>query len=116
METKNESMTTKPKHILVVDDDKSVLTSTVRVLDRNGFIAHTAETGKEAIEKAKTQPYDAVLIDLKLPDMDGIDVLSRADFGRAVIIMLTGFPSLVSGLAAQDKGVDAYLSKPVRPE
>lgn len=113
---KNEAMRTKPKHVLVVEDDKAVLASTVRVLDRNGFIAHTAETGQEAIEKAKVQSYDAVLIDLKLPDMDGLDVLSRAAFGSAVIIMLTGYPSLVSGLTAQDKGVDAYLPKPVRPE
>lgn len=116
METKNESATTKPKHVLVVEDDKAVLLSTVRVLDRNGFIAHTAETGQEALEKARARRYDAVLIDLKLPDMDGLDVLSRADFGDAVVIMLTGYPSLVSGLAAQDKGVDVYLPKPVRPE
>jgi len=104
------------KRVLVIDDDKSVLNSSVRVLEKNGFNADTAETGKEAIEKSKTQQYDVVLVDLKLPDMDGIEVLSKANFQSTVKIMLTGYPSLVTGMQAMDKGVDAYLHKPVRPE
>jgi DNA-binding response OmpR family regulator len=104
------------KHVLVIDDDKSVVNSLVRVLEKNGFVADIAETGKEAIEKTKTQHYDAVLIDLKLPDMDGIEVLSKANFQNTVRIMLTGYPSLVTGMQAMDQGVDAYLHKPVRPE
>lgn len=104
------------KRILVVDDDAAVLNSIVRVLDRSGFIADTAVTGKEAIEKSKNQHYDAALIDLRLPDIDGLEILSRANFSGTVKIMLTGYPSLVSGMAAMDKGVDAYLQKPVRPE
>lgn len=111
---------TKPlsnqKSVLVIDDDKAVLTSLVRVLERNGFHADTAETGREAIEKANGQHYDVVLVDLRLPDMDGIEVLSKANLPGAVKIMLTGYPSLVSGVQAMDKGVDAYLRKPVRPE
>jgi DNA-binding response OmpR family regulator len=104
------------KHVLVIDDDKSVLNSMGRVLEKNGFMVDMAETGKEAIEKSKTQNYDVVLIDLKLPDMDGIEVLSKANFQNTVRIMLTGYPSLVTGMQAMDQGVDAYLHKPVRPE
>lgn len=104
------------KHVLVIDDDKSVVNSMVRVLEKNGFVADMAETGKEAIEKTKTQHYDVALIDLKLPDMDGIEVLSKANFQNTVRIMLTGYPSLVTGVQAMDQGVDAYLHKPVRPE
>ncbi len=104
------------KHVLVIDDDKSVVNSMVRVLEKNGFVADMAETGKEAIEKTKTQHYDVALIDLKLPDMDGIEVLSKANFQNTVRIMLTGYPSLVTGMQAMDQGVDAYLHKPVRPE
>ncbi|HSV50152.1 MAG TPA: response regulator, partial [Candidatus Acidoferrales bacterium] len=95
---------------------QAILISTGKVLERNGFIVETAQTGQEAIEKSKTQHFDAALIDLRLPDMDGIEILSKADFGNTVKIMLTGFPSLVTGLAAMDRGVDAYLHKPVRPE
>jgi DNA-binding response OmpR family regulator len=104
------------KRVLVIDDDKSVLNSSIRVLERNGFDVDTAETGKEAIEKSKTQHYDVALVDLKLPDMDGIEILSKAHFQNTVKIMLTGYPSLVTGMQAMDKGVDAYLHKPVRPE
>jgi DNA-binding response OmpR family regulator len=114
---KKESLTqANQKRILVIDDDKAVLSSMVRILEKNGFYADIAETGKEAIEKSKAQRFDVVLVDLRLPDMDGIQVLSKANFAGAVKIMLTGYPSLVTGIQAMDKGVDAYLHKPVRPE
>ena len=113
---KNEIAPVNQKRVLVIDDDKAVLNSMQRVLEKNGFIADTAETGKEGIEKSTTQNYDVVLVDLRLPDMDGIEVLSRANLAGAVKIMLTGYPSLVTGIQAMDKGVDAYLHKPIRPE
>ena len=112
----SEPLSTQKKRILIVDDDQSVLSSTVRVLEKSGFESDTAQTGQEAIEKSKKQHYDAALIDLKLPDMDGIAVLAEADLGSTVKIMLTGYPSLISGLSAMERGVDAYLHKPVRPE
>ncbi len=104
------------KRVLVIDDDKSVLRSTVMVLEKNGFEAESAESGKEAIEKSKMYHYDVALIDLKLPDMDGIELLSKANLSNAVKIMLTGYPSFVSSVEAMDQGVDAYLRKPLRPE
>ncbi len=48
--------------------------------------------------------------------MDGLEILSRANLSNAVKIILTGYPSVVTGIKAMDKGVDAYLRKPVRPE
>jgi len=110
------SSASKKRRILVIDDDKSLLESLSRVIEKNGYEADTAQTGKEAIGKSKEHTYDAVLIDLKLPDMDGIEILSKANLPNAVKIMLTGYPSLVSGIRAEDEGVDAYLAKPVRPE
>lgn len=104
------------KRVLVIDDDKAVLESLSKVLERNGYLVDSAVTGKEAIEKCKTKSYDVALIDLKLPDMEGIEVLAKAKLPHAVKIMLTGYPSLVSGVRAMDEGVDSYLSKPVRPE
>ncbi len=56
------------------------------------------------------------LVDLRLPDMDGLQILSKANLSNAVKIMLTGYPSVVTGIEAMDKGVDAYLHKPVSPE
>lgn len=110
------SHTLGKKRVLIVDDDKAILRSSVLVLEKNGFDTDTAETGKEAIEKAKKQSYDVLLIDLKLPDMEGIEVLSKVNLPNAVKIMLTAYHSLVSGVQAMDKGIDAYLSKPVKPE
>lgn len=104
------------KSVLVVDDDQSILRSTALILTRHGFEADTAETGEEAIKKSRNKHYDVALVDLKLPDMEGIEVLSKAHLPDAVKIMLTGYPSFVSAMQAMDQDVDAYLRKPVRPE
>jgi len=113
--TKGDSSVTKNR-VLLVDDDKAILRSIGLVLDRNGFITDKAETGKEALSKIKTQAYNVLLVDLKLPDMEGTEILSQIESPETVKIMFTGFPSLVSGMQAMDKGVDAYLPKPVKPE
>ena len=105
------------KKILVVDDDRSILLSFTRILERNGYEIETAETGKEALGKAKNQQYDLVLLDLRLPDILGTDLLVKAKkkFQKTAVIMITGFPSLKSGVKALEMGVDAYLTKPVQP-
>ncbi len=113
--TKGDSSVAKNR-VLLVDDDKAILRSIGLVLDRNGFITDKAETGKEALSKIKTQAYNVLLVDLKLPDMEGTEILSQIESPETVKIMFTGFPSLVSGMQAMDKGVDAYLPKPVKPE
>ncbi|MDR0471240.1 MAG: response regulator [Nitrososphaerota archaeon] len=102
--------------VLVVDDDPVILRALVGVFERNGFLADWATNAREAIEKSKLRHYDVVLIDFRLPDMDGIEVLIQADFKNTLKIMLTGFPSLVTGIQAEEYGVEAYLRKPIHPE
>lgn len=106
------------KRILVIDDDKSILRTFTRILQKNGYDIEVAETGKEAIEKSKKKRYDLALIDIRLPDMDGTDLLVKLQktMEDAVKIMITGFPSLETGVKALDEGADAYLVKPVKPE
>jgi DNA-binding response OmpR family regulator len=106
------------KKILVVDDDKSILRTFTRILQKNGYEIDTAETGKEAIEKADKKCYDIALVDIRLPDMDGTDLLAktRKQLKKTIKIMITGFPSIESGVKALDGGADAYLVKPVKPE
>jgi DNA-binding response OmpR family regulator len=106
------------KHILVVDDDKSILRTLTRILQKKGYKTDVAETGKEAIEKSKIGNYDIALIDIRLPDMDGTDLLVKMQktMQNAIKIMITGFPSLETGVKALDEGADAYLVKPVKPE
>jgi DNA-binding response OmpR family regulator len=106
------------KRILVVDDDKSILRTFTRILQKNGYEIDVAETGREALEKTETNCYALALIDIRLPDMDGTDLLAKMQKTTrdAVKIMITGFPSLENGVKALDEGADAYLVKPVKPE
>ena len=111
-------MATTKKIILVVDDDKSILRTFTRILQKSGYEIETAETGKEAIEKAEARHYDLALVDIRLPDMDGTDLLAKLkkQLQYTVKIMITGFPSLETGVKALDEGADAYLVKPVKPQ
>ena len=104
--------------ILVVDDDKSILRTFTRILQKNGYKIDTAETGKEAIEKADKKHYDLALVDIRLPDMDGTELLAKIkkQLQNTIKIMITGFPSIENGVKALDEGADAYLVKPVKPE
>jgi DNA-binding NtrC family response regulator len=106
------------KHILVIDDDKSILRTFTRILQKNGYAIAVAETGKEALEKSKKQQFNLALIDIRLPDTDGTELLIKLQklMPDAVKIMITGFPSLETGIKALDEGADAYLVKPVKPE
>jgi DNA-binding response OmpR family regulator len=108
----------RKKKILVVDDDKSILRTFTRILQKNGYEIDVAETGKEAIEKTEKQHYDLTLVDIRLPDMDGTDLLAKlkTQLKDTVKIMITGFPSLETGVKALDEGADAYLVKPVKPQ
>jgi DNA-binding response OmpR family regulator len=106
------------KTILVVDDDKSILRTFTRILQKSGYVIETAETGKEAMEKTENRHYDLALVDIRLPDMDGTDLLAKLkkQLQHTVKIMITGFPSLETGVKALDEGADAYLVKPVKPQ
>ena len=102
----------------MIDDDKSILRTLTRILQKSGYGVDTAETGKEAMEKAEKRHYDLALVDVRLPDVDGTDLLltMKDALKDTVKIMITGFPSLEMGIKALDGGADAYLVKPVRPE
>ena len=106
------------KRILLVDDDKSILRVFTRILQKEGYMTDEAETGKEAMEKIDSRTYDLALIDMKLPDMEGIHLLGKINSvnPKMTKILITGFPSVDDGLEALDNGADAYLVKPVKVE
>jgi len=112
------TLATNKKSILLVDDDKSILRTFSRILEKSGYEIDTAETGKEATDKALSRQYDLALVDIRLPDMDGTDLLAKLKkpLQHTVKIMITGFPSLETGVKALDEGADAYLVKPVKPQ
>jgi DNA-binding response OmpR family regulator len=116
--TEEGNLETAKKQILVIDDDKYILRTFTRILQRKGYDIDIAETGKEAMEKSMKKAYDMALIDIRLPDIDGTDLLAKMKepMKDAIKIMVTGFPSLETGVKALDEGADAYLVKPVKPE
>ena len=103
------------KRILVIDDDESFLRMIARVLQLEGYRVDTAKTGKEAIEKSNANSYNLAIIDLRLPDMDGTDLLTalRDPTPRTIKIMLTGHVSAGDKTEAIKKNADGYLVKPI---
>lgn len=110
---------TKPiPKVLIIDDDQTILKVLAKVLLKKGYNVDTAVTAQEALEKIKAQSYDAALIDVRLQDVSGLDLLN--DIQRLapnmVKIMLTGYPSEEDRTTALARGADDYLAKPVKSE
>lgn len=109
----------KPKkNILIIDDDKYIQQVFTRILRKQGYLIDSAETGQEAMEKLRNQKYDLALIDVKLPDTNGTDLISKmhAMHPDMIKIAITGFPSLEDATKVIDRGASAYLVKPVKSE
>jgi len=106
------------KRILVIDDDIIVQTTIAMVLRLKGYEVDTAGTGKEAVEKSAANSYNLALIDFRLPDIDGTELLTvlQHPTARMVKIILTGYPSDENRAQAFNKHADGYLVKPVKLE
>jgi len=103
------------KAALIVDDDRSVLRNFSRLLEEDGYEVCAVATGKEAIDQANQRCFDVVLIDFRLPDMDGTDVVEKMGdkVKDSVKLMITGFPTIDASLKALDLGIDSYVEKPL---
>jgi len=109
----------EPKHrILLVDDDRAILDSFRGLLLPLGYDVDTAETGKEAIEKSSSRFYNLAIIDIKLQDMEGTELLAKLhqNYPKTKKIMITGYPTLENAGNSLNLQADSYLVKPVRPE
>jgi DNA-binding NtrC family response regulator len=105
------------KFILVVDDDKGILKSFSAILGLKGYRVSTAESGQEAIEKYQANYYNLALIDIKLPDLEGTELLKQfhqinPDTKK---IIVTGYATLENAIKSLNWGADGYLQKPVLP-
>ena len=108
----------KHARILVVDDDENIRMSLGTILRDEGYVVDSAVNGSEAIKKTESTVFNVALIDIKLPDMEGIELLTRIrdTVPKVRKIIMTGFPSLKNAIAAVNKKADAYLLKPVELE
>jgi two-component system response regulator PilR (NtrC family) len=104
--------------ILVIDDDENIRKVLETILEDEGYIVETAETAKKGIEKSEKEFYNLALIDVRLPDMEGIELLSKLRNTKPKMrkIIVTGYPTLQNAVAAVNKGADAYVMKPFEVE
>jgi len=105
----------KHAKILVVDDDENIRNSMKTILEDEGYLVDLAATGSEAIQKTKKTAYNIALLDIRLPDMEGVELLKliKDTVPRTRKIMVTGYPSMQNAIAALNKSADAYLIKPI---
>jgi DNA-binding NtrC family response regulator len=108
----------KQPRVLVVDDDETIRTTMKAILQDEGYSVDLAATGKEAIQKTQEKSYNVALLDIRLPDMEGVELLKLLKDGvpRTRKIMVTGYPSMQNAISALNKNADAYLLKPVDVE
>ena len=109
-----------PQEILVVEDEPDIRKLIVLHLERSGFRCRTAATGPEALHAAKSRPPHLVVLDLLLPEMDGLEVCRRlrADpaTGRVPIVMLTARADEIDRVVGLELGADDYIAKPFSPK
>jgi DNA-binding NtrC family response regulator len=100
--------------ILVVDDDESIRRVLTAILEDQGYTVESVDTARKAIQKTKRKIYNLTLIDIRLPDMEGIQLLKRMRETTPKIrkIIITGYPTLKNAVEAVNKGADAYIVKP----
>ena len=105
-------MSTQP-HILVIDDEPQILRALRTILQAKQFRVTTASRGEEGLAQAAASMPDIIILDLSLPDMDGVEVCERLrDWTQVPIIILSVRDSERDKVKALDKGADDYLTKP----
>ena len=101
------------RKVLVVDDEKLIVKGIRFNLEQDGMEVDCAYDGEEAVEKAKENKYDIILLDLMLPKMDGFEVCQRIrEFSNMPIIMLTAKGDDMDKILGLDYGADDYITKP----
>ncbi|MCE6989030.1 response regulator transcription factor [Dyadobacter sp. CY323] len=114
----NKSAATAPK-VLVVDDDSDIVELLEYNLTKEGYSVLTASNGKKAIEIAKSFIPDLILLDIMMPQLDGIEtgrlLRQNPDINHTYILFLTARSEEYSEVAAFDAGADDYITKPIKP-
>jgi two-component system, NtrC family, response regulator AtoC len=104
------------RRVLVVDDEDTVRTGIAQVLALQDLEVHQAADGAAALSRMAEETFDLVLLDIKLPDLDGVQVLKiiRRDFPETAVIMITGYPTIQGAVECIRLGALDYLVKPFR--
>jgi len=105
----------EPARILIVDDDESIREVLTSILTDEGYIVDAVDTGEKAIKATHEKFYNLVLIDIRLPDIEGTKLLTelKDTVPKMRKIIITGYPTLQNAIEAVNKGADAYIVKPI---
>ena len=103
-----------PPNILLVDDEMTLGRGLEKILRKEGYTVDYATTGQGALDYFGQKPYDLLVADLRLPDIDGMEVVKKAkgENPELPVIIITGYGSVPSAVGAMKLGVSDYLSKP----
>lgn len=105
-------------NILVADDDEVVRRSYVRCLSGTHCKVQEAFDGAEALLAMQEKPFDVILLDLRMPGLDGMKVLAtiKQCWPQSEVVVITGYPSIETAKTAMELGAYDYLAKPVGPD
>ena len=104
-------------NVLIIDDDEAIRDSCSQVLQKEGYTVKRAKDGNEGLQFFKKEFFHVVLLDLKLPGLDGMEILSKIKEGtpETPVIIITGYASIESAVEAMRRGAFDYLAKPFSP-
>ena len=103
------------KSILIIDDEKNICRTLTLIFNKIGYHVETVKTGNKALEKIHKRFFDIALIDIKLPDIEGIELISplRKIHPSMELIMITGQGSMETAISALNKSETYYITKPL---
>ncbi|MBQ1912743.1 MAG: sigma-54-dependent Fis family transcriptional regulator, partial [Bacteroidales bacterium] len=101
--------------ILIVDDERAIRYSLKEILEMENYQVEAAENGKEGLEKAEKEKYDAILCDIKMPEMDGTEVLAKLieDGVESPVVMISGHADISTAVDCIKKGAFDFIEKPL---
>ena len=110
--------TSDPLTVLVVDDEKGIRDGSKRIIGRMGCNVLTAENGEEVLDLIGRTDVAIVLLDLKMPGIDGLEVLQRVQaMDRGIlVIVITGFATIETAIQAMKRGAYDFIPKPYEPD
>jgi len=103
-----------PDHILIIDDKQSIVEILETALSEEGYMTSSATSGAAALEKLDQEDFELALCDVRLPDIDGMEILRRINnkTQRTAVIMITAYGSIENAIECMKLGADDYVTKP----
>ena len=104
--------------ILIVDDERIIRESFFHWFEKSGHMVDTASSGPKALEKLEKLPFELLFVDIKMPGMNGIELLGRVkeEYSDTIVIIMTAYGSIETAVTAMKLGASDYLLKPFKPD